>query len=568
MNMRPRVLFLQLPRPDLAVGDPHENVYLAAASLKYALTQSPEAHHWTCLQAPAVTDTLDDAHLTEWIRKRRPDILAVTLFMWNVERTLSLARTLRAANPGIRVVAGGPEVTPDHPILFASPVLDAAVTGEGEGVFPAIMSAMRRGRHPRLPGVAWREDGDFRWGGPPEPVKDLRLVLPPGNSPHNRPDANGTGYVETGRGCPLRCTFCCYNQRRRYPTFLNADEVVSRIAILMRRGATEIRFIDPTLNANPHFDDMLLRLVMLNRHRRVSFFAELRADTLTATQAGWLARANFREIEIGVQSRNPAVLRAVRRPTRLKEIDRGVKLLAGRGIRLTLDIMAGLPGQTLRDVHASLRWASRVPGARVQFLQTLLLPGTELCTTAARLGIAAGPLPPYRVKHTPTLSADELARAETFARRLTGAVPDSPTRRFVARQLPDLFPEMVAVDVSRAATSRIPGRQINRALFLRGDNLSAVHRILRDIVGKAIRDEPHVLWQFVLSPIREEPLDILDALIAEIDTHPQHFLDRMIVPSEGGPRAARRILIQLRPHRRYSRDWVEAAETHLRRAFH
>jgi radical SAM superfamily enzyme YgiQ (UPF0313 family) len=561
-------LFLQLPRPDLAVGVPLENVCLASACLRHALARSPEAAHWSCAGNPGLTDTLDDAHLTAWILKQRPDVLAVTLFMWNIERTLSFIRTIRESIPRLLVVAGGPEVTPDHPFLFTTPTLDAAATGEGESVFPAILSALRRQTRPAIPGVAWRNGSTFRWTSPPSPAPDLRQVIPPPGGSLDRPDANGIGYVETGRGCPLRCTFCSYNQRRRHPAFLTADEVTRHISYLKQRGATEIRFIDPTLNANPHFDQLLHNLVALNKKRTIRFFAELRADTLTPEQATLLARANFKEIEIGVQSRDPAVLRAVRRPTRLANLDRGVDLLAARRIRLTLDIMAGLPGQTFHDISTSLRWATRIPGARVQFLQALLLPGTELRANAKRLGIEASPSPPYRVRHTPTLTAADLARAESLARRLTSAIPDSPTRRFVARKLPDLFPEVVTVNPAEPLRSRIPGRQIRRALILRGPDLFTHRATLQRIISKAIQEEPHILWQFVLAPFHEEPLDLLDLLIDEIDRHPQHFLDRMIIPCGHGFRAARRVLVELQPGRRYSRAWVIAAETQLRKAFH
>jgi len=341
-----------------------------------------------------------------------------------------------------------------------------------------------------------------------------------------------------------------------------------RVKILAKRGARNIRFVDPTFNANPEFEDIIRRLAAFNRSRRapIAIFAELRAERVTGHQAALLAAANVREIEVGVQSRDPNVLRAAGRPTNLRRLDAGVACLALAGVRLTVDIMAGLAGQTLRDIRASLRWAAGVPRSDLQFLHALLLPGTALRAHALSNGWVAQSKPPYRVLRTPALSAEAFLRAERYARRLTGRIPDSPTRRFVGRELPDLFEERIAIEVAARDTAS-PGRQIRRALVLRGDSLFAARSRLAAIVRRAIADEPHVQWQFVLSPRVEEPLDILDSLIEAIDAAPSHLLDRLVFPVDAGPRAARRVFVLLRPGRRYDHAWVRAAEARLRGAF-
>ena len=146
-------------------------------------------------------------------------------------------------------------------------------------------------------------------------------------------------------------------------------------------------------------------------------------------------------------------------------------------------------------------------------------------------------------------------------------MPDSPTRRFVGRALPDLFAERVVVDVAAGRGDPLPGRKIRRALILRGDNLFGCRSRLLAVARRAMRDEPHVQWQFVLSPAAEEPLDILDDLIDAIDAAPPHLLDRLVFPVDAGPRAARRVFILLRKGRRYDPDWIAAADSALRAAF-
>jgi hypothetical protein len=560
-----RLLLLQLPQPENAVGAARENIPLAAAYLRRALRCSPEGRFWRVIRHPRGADAWDDRSLADWIVRARPDAIAATLYVWNVERTLDLLRRVRTRLPAVRVAVGGPEVAPGHPFLFRAGVVDAAATGEGEPAFPKILSAFRSGRRPAIPWVGWRHgERRFRWSRGPEAGGPGPLLLPPPADPSCRPDTAGMAYLETGRGCALKCTFCCYNQRRRRPVYLCAGEVLRRVAVLLARGARDIRVIDPTFNANPDFEEIVHGLAALNRGRKARFFAELRGDTVTRGQARILARANFAEIEIGVQSRDAGVLRAIRRPPGLDALDAGVGFLSRAGIRLTLDVMAGLPGQTRTDVRRSVRWAASVRGARVQVLHTLLLPGTELRDNARRLGLEAQALPPYRVLATRQMPAADLAAAELEARRITGEVPDIPTRRFVGADLPDLFAERVVVDVATWRGAAVPGREVRRAVVMAGDDLFAGRDTVLGVMRRAMADEPHALWQFVVSPRCEEPLDLIEAMTEEIGRFEDHFLDRMVFQPDGRRHVARRVFVLLRRGRRYDARWVRAADDYLR----
>ena len=326
---------------------------------------------------------------------------------------------------------------------------------------------------------------------------------------------------------------------------------MTRVRTLRKRGAREIRFIDPTFNANPEFRRIVAGLAKLNRSRRLEFFAELQADRITTEDARLLSAANFCEIEVGVQSRNPETLRRIHRPTHLGRLDLGIRRLARAGILVTVDLMYGLPGQDLREIRQMLNWAARLRGVRVQCLQTLLLPGTELRRDRKRYRLNALDQPPYPVQSTARLSADDLQRAELMVQRKLGILADCPTERFVGRDLPDLF----------------RGSQNRRALFFRGQNLFARRNRILKTIREAVAAEPHILWQFVLEPETEEPLDLLDLMIAELIRFPPLVSDRFLDMHSPGKRASRRVMIHLRPGRKYDSSWQEEAEQLLRKNF-
>jgi radical SAM superfamily enzyme YgiQ (UPF0313 family) len=565
---RKRLLFLQLPRLDPDLSAPGENVMLAAACLTHALRRTPEARYWRVLDAADAQDNLADEPLLAHLENLRPDCIAATCTLWNVERTLRLLQRLKRQRPGLRLVVGGPEAAREHPLLFrADSPCDAVAIGEGETVFPSMLRSLRTGAAPDIETVATRrqapESGGlppgWLWGTRPRTLPALVDVLPPPTAPVNRPDAQGMAYLETNRGCPLRCAFCCYNLRRTGSSSLPPENIFQRIRILQRRGAREIRLVDPTFNAHPQFDAVVATLARANPDRKIAFFVEIRADTLADEQARQLAQAGVTEAEVGIQSTDPAVLKILHRGTNTARVLRGIGYLRRHGIRPTIDFMYGLPRQDRQDIDRSLQWLEQFPDAHPQFLPLLLLPGTELRDRAAQLQLKAQPLPPYRVLSTDTLSTRDLREIEKEAAERLGAF-DAPTETFAGHRLPDLFPAQARCTAPFNLTDLPPATANRQALFLRGRDLFQQRSRLSAIVQQAIKAEPHILWQFVLEPIQEEPLDLLDELLTVLRRQPSHWLDRLVAPPGQRILAARRLFVRPVRGTRVSADWLDACD--------
>ena len=559
-----RTLFLQLPMLDNDTSGAHENLGMAEGLLGQALQLSNL--RVSVVPIPDEMNSWDDAHIRDFIVAAQPDLIAATLYAWNIERTLTILRNVHKHLPNVRILAGGPEVSTDNPVLIANPIADALAIGEGEPIIAALIDALCSNKHQApFANSATFHNGLYAWGTRPPP--HCIWPMPPQDAPAPcGPDANGMGYIEATRGCPFRCSYCSYSQRRKQMAYADVKQVVRTIAKLRESGAREVRFVDPTLNSHPEFDELLKGLANLNKNDDLVLFGELHPERITAQQAAALARAGFREIEVGVQSRDPAVLKAVRRPTNQNNLDRGIRHLAAAGIKLTIDVMGGLPYQTLEDIQNSLEWADRIQNADVQFMHTLLLPNTELRQRWSH-ALYALKRPPYRVTHTHWLSSTQFKQADALAEQVCGGRGDNPTHRFVGYRLPDLFEERIHMSLKNPQVS-IAGKTNRRALIICANDLFGERNRIAAILRQAVRREPHILWQFVLRPRKEEPLDLLDALIGELRHFLRHTLDNMIVPSHRGQRAARRIFLKLYSGQHYDPLWIEASEQLLSRAFY
>ncbi len=561
-----KLLFLQLPRldNDAAAG---ENLPMAALYLSHALERAALALNYEPRSLTPEEEELDDRHLLEKIFDWQPDLICCTLYLWNIDRTLHLLRRVRQNHNRVKIIVGGPEVAFQHPFLFRTGIPDVAVVGEGETVFDQILSALEKGLQTDFTQVAWKTGRRYSWGKLPSPGVTLQECLPPAHHSSWKPDLHGMAYLETGRGCPLRCSYCRYGHLRRKTTFLHEAEVSQRIRILMDRGAKEIRFVDPVFNANPAFQCILNSLRKLNRKGNLKFFAEVQADLLTPDHIHGLAEAGFSELEAGVQSLDPLVLARIRRPVRLDLLEKNLRLMAREGIRVTIDLMYGLPGQTLQEVRHSLQWAWQFKGANVQCLQTLLLPGTDLRTERRRWRMQADDRPPYGVRSTSALSPEDIRDIEEIMHRKSPL--DCMTEKFVGTNLPDLFSERIPMDMSKEqGYDKIPGVTSRRALIFKAPSLFAYRKKLTVMVRSAISSEPNMLWQFVLQPDHEEPLDLLDDMIAELKKWPTHWMDGFASVAGWGRIASRRVFVLLKPSGTYSQSWATAAEALLEDHFY
>ncbi len=538
-----QILFIQLPLLDNDTSWPRENFPFAALWLSHALAQHPEGEFWEVVPALAEWDELDNTHLLQKILETGIETVAFTLCLWNVERSLRIAALLREKCPDVFLMAGGPEIAEDHPFLLNEPVFNALVTGEGEAVFPEILKGIRTGKMPVYDNVLFSVSTGWKRGSKPPLQIDLASVQVPVEKLLGCIKARPMVYLETARGCPLTCTYCRYHHLQKGVRALPAEAVAQRVRQLRAAGAQEIRFVDPTFNSRADFTQLLELLAEVNADRKLGFFAELRADMLTPEQVALMSRINFLDVEVGVQSTDPQVLRAIRRPANIAQIEKGIRLLSSAGIQVTLDLMYGLPEQTLDDVVRSIEWARSLgPNINIQCMQTLLLPGTDLREQAEQYEIKAMPLPPYGVFSTSTMSEADITQIETLLHDSDDLPADPVTPRFTGYRLNGLFKEQVGLN--------------RRAVMIRGGDYKESCRMIEQV----ITDEPDTLWQFVLSSECEVPLKSLKALIKTIKKQSPHLLDRYASAELFGQISSRRLFIRLQKGRTYDIDWRKQVE--------
>jgi radical SAM superfamily enzyme YgiQ (UPF0313 family) len=579
-SRRRNVILVQLPIPPLGPEAIRGNVPLAAAYLKlYASGQGLERAYDIDIFPAALANTLGDRALVRAILDREPWLVGFTCYVWNIERTLWIAQELKACRPEVRIVLGGPEITPDNAWVLRATAYDYAVIGEGEQTFAELLHALAGGSITRpIAGLYVRPTGRED-GFDPALRPSARTPMPDLNrlgSPYLAGILDAADeemlLLETTRGCVFKCKFCYYPKSYDGQYYLAPENVLANLAHARERGAREVFLLDPTLNQRKDFASFLRLLAQGNPGCGFTYFGELRAEGIAEQTAALLAEANFTEVEVGLQSIDATAQERMDRKNNLRAFERGVRAMLAEGIRVKVDLIVGLPGDTVESIRAGFRFLLESGlYSDVQVFNLSILPGTAFREEAQSLGLSFQPRPPYYVLGTPTLRRQDLYglihEAQTLFETEFDAAP-APVLDFG----PGDECRVWRVDLDRGMrTEAPPGESRAQAftLWLRSAHFDESALAAAGLVRQVLDANPFTTLQVVLEPLNAEARGIpetlsrrtLDTLSSACNARPT-YLDWYYALQPGRPNGAKRLVIALPEgvHADLDARWVEEVE--------
>ncbi|HWB09756.1 MAG TPA: radical SAM protein [Pirellulales bacterium] len=571
MTSKRRVLLVQLPIPPVGHEPVRGNVPLAAGYLKLmARERGLESRYDIEIFPPRAVNTLGDRGLVNAILARRPWLVGFTCYLWNIDRTLWIADQLKRADPEIKVLLGGPEITADNAWVLEQESIDFAAVGEGEQTFCELLAELNTRSC-----IERTVDGLFvRSAEPRAPVPFRRPLarLDEISSPYLAGILDAADeqmlLLETVRGCVFKCKFCYYPKSYDSLYFLSPGKISANLEHARRRGAREVVLLDPTLNQRPDFAGLLRLLIDGNPDGQFTYFGELRAEGITPQLARLCRDANFTEVEIGLQSVDPAAQELMDRKNNLKAFERGIKALIDVGIEVKVDLIIGLPGDTVDSVRRGLDYlcSSRLYSS-MQVFNLAVLPGTAFRQEADQLGLKYQPRPPYYVLGTPTLGLEEMYALMHEAQERLGIEYDPLSAPKLEFDEDGQAVQVIRVDLNR--DDGLPGclppasaRTQALTLWLRSDDFHRDRQRAAVLVERLLADCPFTTLQVVLEPTADPrmlSLVALDCLARACFSRPT-YLDRFYAVQPGRPKAAKRLVALVPFSRRIGlTDWAREA---------
>lgn len=610
MPLRRRIILVQLPIPQPGLEPARGNVPLAAGYLKmYARNRGLEEFYDIEIFPPHLANTLSDHGLVEALLDRDPWMVGFTCYLWNINRSLCVAEHLKALNPGLVTIFGGPEITADNGWVLQSPALDFASIGEGEQTFSELLTALKSAPVPTaaIAGLyvapaavqtiaAASNTASFvqsdASNAEPRIVSSSALpvleellpvvpasqvgTLPLFRTPLPNLNAISSPYLEgildaadeemllleTIRGCIFKCKFCYYPKSYDDLYFVSRDKIIANLQHAREHGATEVVLLDPTLNQRKDFAEFLRLLAECNPGRQFAYFGELRSEGINAEIAQLLAEANFTEVEIGLQSVDPVAQELMDRKNNMKAFERGVQAMRAAGIRVKVDLIIGLPGDTVDSIRRGMRYLrdSNLYDL-VQVFNLAILPGTAFRQEAEQLGLKFQPVPPYYVLQTPTLGISDFYELMAEAQEIFETEFD-PLPEPVIPELDDCGLLAGEDGLTLCRTWRIdfdrgtwddesfpqPAERTQAfTLWFQGNSLAHHQSDVCDTIATCLSDNPHSTLQIILEPraaATEITPEFLDDLL-KICFRTTSYLDRFYSMAPGRRKGAKRLVLLL-----------------------
>lgn len=347
--------------------------------------------------------------LKEDIIREQPDVLGVSVYIWNYYRAIKLCEMVKEDNPDITIVLGGPQVTyTAGSVLKENPSVDIVVRGEGEVTFCELIEALKKNLSLRpIKGISFRHNNQIIHNPPRPQIQDLDSIPSPYLEGIMDLSLSERLDLFTARGCFYRCAYCIWHQFRKGIGLHSMERVVDELKFVYDRGVKRVIFWDSVFDS-PQRAKILCEYISkegLDSHMLIF----QNPWTVTPEQLTMLSRTGAFVICIGVQSMNAESLRMVNRPHNTEQTKKALDYLKESEIPSVVDIILGLPGETLETYKAGVDYiASKGFVISPNILQ--LLPGSALFKKAVACGLRYQTDPPYMVYATPTMSTEDIVK--------------------------------------------------------------------------------------------------------------------------------------------------------------
>ncbi len=383
------------------------------------------------------------------ILKQSPDVLGLSVYIWNRKQSFELLEHLQKQNPEMKIALGGPEVS------FEAEIPDGytLIAGEGETKWVEYLNFTAKGESPQRDVLEhWNTYGN-----------DQPELHPPYIEEDYPTLKNRYAYIEASRGCPYLCSFCLSALDKKVRYFDDA-EIRQQIQRLFQNGTRKIKFVDRTFNLQPK--RMMNLMQWLTQFDGTEFHFEVVGDLLNDDMMRFLATVpqGMFQFEIGIQTTTEEVQDTIHRKQSNAKLFKTIQALIQQDrVHLHCDLIFGLPGETLDELLESFTEVLKLKPHELQLGFLKFLPGAPIRDQIESHEYRYLSFPPYEFLSHKNLSAEEVRFLKQFAEVFDLFYN---TQRFQF-SLDHLFQNQAPVEVFRKLISALEkGNRVLNALSL------------------------------------------------------------------------------------------------------
>lgn len=327
-------------------------------------------------------------------RLKQADVVAFSVYVWNIRISLEIARRLKTVNPDVFVVFGGPQV-PDQPESFLRlhPFIDIAVHNEGEKTFLSLLEAFPGRDWSEIPGISYLDkNGDYMHRANGSRFRDLDEVPSPfldgkfDTLMQANPGESWIGLWETNRGCPFQCTFCDWGSATASKvTKFGMERLKAEVDWFSRHGIEYIFCCDANFGIQKRDIEIVEYVAEMKKSTGYPRALSVQ-NTKNATERAYLTQKILSDaglnkgVALSMQSLDMDTLKAIKRDN--ISLDTYMELqrrFTRDRVETYSDLILGLPGETYQSFVSGVdQLMESGQHNRIQFNNLSILPNTEM----------------------------------------------------------------------------------------------------------------------------------------------------------------------------------------------
>ena len=309
-------------------------------------------------------------------------VIGLTAMTHDITRNAFVAGEFKRHFPGVTVLIGGVHVSALPRQTFQEfPIFDIGVIGEGEVTFIELLSALRDGGSlSAVRGLVYREGPEVKLSEGRGWIDDLDVVgypdwdlFPPAQEYP----------VNIGRGCPVPCIFCMRASGTK-SRFRSAANILEELDLLNRKYKPQyVRFFGDDFAA----DKVLTHTILegLSRIKPVfKWCAGMRVSNIDKSILQAMKRAGCEHFEIGVESGNMDILKAIRKGIALEKVEEAVRLAKEVRLDCWCYFILGHPHETEKTALDTINILCKLNPTQAAVGIMVPYPGTEIWNMAVK----------------------------------------------------------------------------------------------------------------------------------------------------------------------------------------
>lgn len=323
--------------------------------------------------------------LPELLKKIRSfDLIVIYTSTQSITNEIKVAEEIKNKYPKTKIIFVGPHVSvlPDE-ILKATNAVDAIARGEFE---ETILEISKNKQWSKIKGLSFRKNKKII-NNPPRPIL-IEMDKMPFLAPIYKRNLPIKAYhlpfalfpyiaIYTGRGCPNQCIFCLWPQTftGRIYRKRSVDNVISEVKWIKKNmpEIKEIFFDDDTFTVNKHWVKEFCEKV---KPLKVIWSINARGD-LNYDLMKQMKEAGCRVLVVGYESGDSKMLENMKKGVTIPQLRQFTKDAKKAGLMIHGTFLLGLPGETLKTMRRTIKFAQDLNLDTIQATIATPLPGTE-----------------------------------------------------------------------------------------------------------------------------------------------------------------------------------------------